>query len=136
MDELIKLNYVEGREKFPVSARHLHAFLGSKRQYIDWITDRIEQYEFTEDEDYIFIHEKVKKSDGTKGRGRPKMEYYLTMDMAKELSMIESTERGKQARKYFIEMEKIAVEEFHEAGYKLQYDKDFLPFQYYFEFGI
>lgn len=111
MEELIKLNYAEGREKFPVSARHLHGFfLQVKHPFTIWIRNRIKQYPFfVEGEDYIIFSEKRKNLEGKNIAGRPRVEYYLTMDMAKKLSMIESTERGEQARNYFIDMEKIAV---------------------------
>lgn len=56
----------------------------------------------TENEDYVVFTEFGENSKG----GRPKKEYALTLDAAKELSMVEGNEKGKQARKYFIACEK------------------------------
>jgi phage anti-repressor protein len=64
-------------------------------------TDRIEQYGFVEDSDFTII---LLKSTG----GRPAKEYHISIDMAKELSMVERNARGKQARQYFIECERRA----------------------------
>lgn len=82
-----------------VSARELHQFLDNKRQFADWIKQRILEYEFIENQDYVTFSQNSEK-------GRPSTEYAITLDMAKELSMVERTEKGKQARKYFIEAEK------------------------------
>ena len=84
-----------------VSGRYLHSFLGSKKQFANWIKERIEQYGFVENQDYEVFNEKVKNPQG----GRPSLEYALSLDMAKELSMVERTERGRQARRYFIACE-------------------------------
>lgn len=84
-----------------VDARHLHAALDSGRDYSTWIKGRIEQYGFSEGEDYSPIL--VKMSDDKPGR--PRTDYHLSLDMAKELAMIENTPRGRLARRYFIEME-------------------------------
>ncbi|GAA0115232.1 ORF6C domain-containing protein [Clostridium senegalense] len=80
-----------------VNARELHEFLGNKRQFTDWIKQRIEQYGFEENQDYS-ISQFCEK-------GRPKTEYAITLNMAKELSMVENNEKGKEARRYFIECE-------------------------------
>lgn len=84
-----------------VSGRYLHSFLGSKKQFADWIKIRIKQYGFIENQDYQVFHQIVKNPKG----GRASDEYALSIDMAKELSMVERTERGRQARRYFIECE-------------------------------
>lgn len=83
-----------------VNARELHVFLGNKDKYATWISDRIDQYKFTENIDYIIFSEKSEK------RGRPRIEYFITLDMAKELAMVERNDKGREARKYFIECEK------------------------------
>lgn len=85
-----------------VDARELWLFLDSSRQFADWIKDRIVQYGFREGTDFT-IHKTVK------GRAAS-TDYALSLDMAKELSMVERNARGKQARQYFIEMEKQAKE--------------------------
>jgi anti-repressor protein len=78
-----------------VNARELHEWLGSGQDFSDWIKGRIEQYDFVQDKDFTII---LGKSSG----GRPSKEYIITLDMAKEISMVERTDRGKEARKYFI----------------------------------
>jgi len=87
-----------------VDARDLHAFLEVQTRFNDWMTTRIEEYDFIENKDYLGFTEKSVKPQG----GRPSKEYALTLDMAKELSMVERTAKGKQAREYFIECEKQA----------------------------
>lgn len=82
-----------------VDARQLHNFLESKRDFPTWIKDRIEKYDFIENEDFSTI-------SGKSTGGRPTKEYILTMDMAKELAMVENNEQGRRARRYFIECEK------------------------------
>ncbi len=103
MNELIKITEENGRRA--VSARELHQFLGSKQQFADWIKSRIEKYGFVENQDYEVFHNLMNNPDG----GRPTTEYALSVDMAKELSMVENNEKGKVARRYFIECEKIAT---------------------------
>lgn len=100
MNELIKTTEYQGN--VAVSARDLHNFLESKQQFSDWIKNRIKDYGFVENQDFISFSENYEKPQG----GRPSKEYIITMDMAKELSMIERTDKGKQARQYFIECEK------------------------------
>jgi anti-repressor protein len=83
-----------------VSARELHEFLEVNAKFADWIK-RMLDYGFNENEDYSIILKNEKNSVG-----RSTKEYAITLDMAKELSMIQRSEKGKQARKYFIESEK------------------------------
>lgn len=100
MKTLITIKEVE--EKQVVNARELHQFLEVGRDFSNWIKGRINQYGFTENEDFeVFaqIGEKLQN-------GRPSKEYSISLDMAKELSMVERNEKGKQARRYFIECEK------------------------------
>ena len=84
------------------NARSLHAFLESKQQYSHWIKDRIADYGFQQNEDYLVITERTS--------GRPRKEYHITLDMGKELGMVERNERGRQIRKYFIECERRATQ--------------------------
>lgn len=100
MNELIKITEHNGQRA--VNARELHAFLESKQQFADWIKDRIEKFGFVENQDFEVFQNFMKNPQG----GRPSKEYALSIDMAKELSMVENNERGRQARKYFIECEK------------------------------
>jgi len=77
-----------------VNARDLHAFLEVGKDFSTWFKDRIQQYEFLENQDFVIFPETGEKS----GRGRPTIDYALTLDMAKELSMVERNDKGKQAR--------------------------------------
>ena len=99
MTELIKVTEENGEQL--VSARDLHEFLEVKRDFSTWIKERIEKYKFEEGIDFSPILGKSIESTG-----RPRIEYILKLDMAKELSMVENNEKGSQARKYFIEVEK------------------------------
>lgn len=82
-----------------VMGRDLHEFLESKEHYSRWITRLIEKYGFVAGQDFF---SKMRKNNG---RGRPVEDHIISLDMAKEISMIQRTERGKQARQYFIECE-------------------------------
>lgn len=100
--ELIPIN--ESNGKRAVSARMLHTFLENKRNFTDWINQRINQYGFVENQDFEVFHKFVKNPNG----GRPQDEYAISVEMAKELSMVENNERGKMARQYFIRCEELA----------------------------
>ena len=63
------------------NARGLHAFVESKQEYATWIKNRINEYGFIQDEDYLVITERT--------NGRPRKEYHITLDMGKELGMVE-----------------------------------------------
>lgn len=84
-----------------VSGRDLHKFLEVNTPYTQWF-ERMVGYGFAENVDFIGLSQKSEKPIG----GRPQQDHALTLDMAKEISMIQRTERGKQARQYFIEVEK------------------------------
>ncbi len=84
-----------------INARDLHAFLGVGKHFASWITDRIKYYGFVSSTDYIVVSQKREI-----GKGRGKTEYHLTLDMGKELAMVERNEKGRQARRYFIDCEK------------------------------
>lgn len=82
-----------------VDARELHSFLEIKTTFRDWIARRLSQYGFVEGMDFrSFLSESP--------NGRPSREYSITLDMAKELCMVERNEKGKEARLYFIECER------------------------------
>ncbi len=93
MNEIIKIN-----SNNTVSGRELHEFLESKRDFTTWIKDKINKYGFVEGIDFTF-HKFVERKTW-------KHDYEITVDMAKELSMIENNDKGKQARRYFINCEK------------------------------
>jgi len=98
LNSLIALRHV-------VDGRELHAFLESRRQFADWITQRIAKYGFVENQDFARFSQNCEKPQG----GRPSTAYILSLDMAKELSMVENNARGREARCYFIEMERRAL---------------------------
>ncbi|HFT7831401.1 TPA: antA/AntB antirepressor family protein [Escherichia coli] len=86
------------------NARDLHAFLGVKKMFAAWITNRISEYKFIENQDYILLSNLGKQTSGRGGHNRK--DYHLTLDTAKELAMVERNEKGRQIRRYFIECEK------------------------------
>ncbi len=86
-----------------VNARDLHAFLEVRKDFSTWVRDRIRRFNFVENQDFVIFTQIGENSS----RGRPGKEYHLTLDMAKELSMIERTPKGKEARQYFIACEKV-----------------------------
>ena len=102
MNELIPLHSqtINGNAVETVSARELHAFVESKQEFANWIKNRIEKYGFIENHDFLITLSK------TPNGGRPSQEYFITLDMAKQLAMVENNEKGMQVRKYFIECEK------------------------------
>ncbi|HGG0693581.1 TPA: antA/AntB antirepressor family protein, partial [Campylobacter jejuni] len=87
-----------GAEINSANAREIFQFLNSEQEYANWIKNRISHYNFIENQDYII--------ELVYTKGRPRKEYYITLDMAKELCMVENNEKGRQARRYFIECEK------------------------------
>lgn len=97
MNELINIKTSETGEP-SVSGRELHEFLGVKTLYKDWFP-RMVEYGFTEGKDFSSF---LSESTG----GRPSTDHLLTIDMAKEICMIQRTEVGKKARQYFIQVEK------------------------------
>lgn len=101
MNELIKIRKetIEDKQVNAVDARELHQFLEIKTRFDKWIERRIEEYNFIINSDFCPV---LAESSG----GRPATEYIITIDMAKELSMVERNEKGKEARKYFIECER------------------------------
>ena len=99
MDSLIQItkNTINGAEINSVNAREIYDYLGlAKGQFSRWIKTAIEKYDFIQNEDFLSIDTDV---EGVK-------DYIVTLDMAKELCMVSNTEKGKEARKYFIEFEK------------------------------
>lgn len=106
MNELIPIGSqtLAGCAMQTINARELHGFLGSKQQFADWIKSRIEKYGFVEHLDFVIV-----RNSTNNAAGRPSIDYHLTLNMAKELSMIERTDKGKQARLYFIECERTAM---------------------------
>ena len=118
MNELINIKVIQkdfnGEKKRFVNARELYKWLGVGRDFSTWIKDRVKKYDFIEDLDYFTsIPQFGDGSDGSrKGKATdPKTgkvvakEYIISVDMAKELAMVENSEIGKKVRKYFIRVE-------------------------------
>lgn len=97
---------IDGVIQPAVNARELHAFLKVKRDFSNWIKGRIRKYDFVENQDFVVF---AKIGENLNG-GRPSIEYAITLDMAKELSMVENNEQGKKARRYFIKCEKVLMQ--------------------------
>ncbi|WGM00401.1 antA/AntB antirepressor family protein [Arsenophonus nasoniae] len=100
----IETKNINGELIQTVNARDLHAFLEIGKDFTTWIKDRIKQYGFAENIDFIVFTNSGENPFG----GRPAKEYHISLDMAKEPSMVERNEKGKQARQYFIECERQA----------------------------
>ncbi|WP_375640813.1 antA/AntB antirepressor family protein [Bartonella sp. AA168HLJHH] len=102
MNTLIKITEqtIDQETVQTVNARDLHTFLESKQDFSTWIKKRIIAYSFLERQDFIRFHKKMEANNAIA------VEYHLTLDMAKELSMVERNKKGRQARRYFIECEK------------------------------
>ncbi|WP_212112183.1 antA/AntB antirepressor family protein [Bartonella queenslandensis] len=102
-------NTVNGEDVQTVNARDLHAFLEAKRDFSNWIKDRISRYNFIEGQDFVKTQDlRSPNLASAKSRSVIAINYHLTLEMAKELSMVERNEKGKQARLYFIECERRA----------------------------
>lgn len=105
MQELITIrdNAIGADTVQTVDARELHAFLQVGKDFSSWIKNRVSQYDFVEGDDFAVFTQSGENSTGRKAR-----EYAVTLDMAKQLSMVERNEQGKKARLYFIECERRA----------------------------
>lgn len=113
LSKILPIQTTNGKQA--ISARLLHEFLGSKQQFADWIKSRIAKYDFVENEDYAVLRydyqgnlltDRLHKNMKPKNQGVAKIDYACSLDMAKELSMVENNEKGRMARKYFIACEK------------------------------
>lgn len=108
MDSLIRVcRFDIGDEAVnAVDARDLHSFLEVGKDFSTWMKARIEQYGFVENVDFV-ANEFAPQNGGAGNRGF-RVDYHVTLDMAKELAMVERNDKGKQARQYFIECERRA----------------------------
>lgn len=103
MNELITVNYDNNRPT--VLGRDLHELLEVKTAYKDWFP-RMEEYGFTEGIDFNPLKIERVQMEGSRTVTREVQDHQLTIEMAKELCMLQRTEKGKQARQYFIQLEK------------------------------
>lgn len=101
MTELVKVKQ-DDKGNVIVSGRDLHEFLEVNTQYTKWF-DRMVDYGFAENTDFVALSQKRLTAQGNE---TTYTDHALTLDMAKEISMIQRTEKGKQARRYFIQVEK------------------------------
>lgn len=100
MNKLINVTLNENHEPV-VSGRQLHEALGVKTKYADWF-NRMIDYGFTENQDFLLL-----KNEQQTGRGgHNKVDHIIKLDMAKEIAMIQRTDKGKEVRTYFIQVEK------------------------------
>jgi phage anti-repressor protein len=88
-----------------VNARELHTFLEVGKDFSSWMKDRISQYDFVKNRDYTLTFPKTGERKNV-----VMTEYHVSLDMAKELSMVERNDKGREARQYFIKCEKLALE--------------------------
>ena len=97
MNELIPINY-DNEENPTISGRELHEALEVKSKYADWFKNMC-AYGFTENSDFLTISKNLENGGRT-------IEHYISIDMAKEICMLQRSEKGKMFRQYFIEVEK------------------------------
>lgn len=97
-NELVPVYITDSGEKV-VYGTELYTCLKSRRQYTDWIKERLSECDATENEDFESFSQKNEKG------GRPKTEYIIKLNTAKEMAMLERNEVGKNVRKYFIQVE-------------------------------
>lgn len=111
MNELIPIRLADigGEQIQTCSARELHKFLGISKDFSNWVKAQIERAAFAEDVDYIKISGKS-LSPKRANSGKTPTEYFFTISASKEISMMSNTPRGKEARLYFIECERVAKE--------------------------
>ncbi|TXF11185.1 antA/AntB antirepressor family protein [Pelomicrobium methylotrophicum] len=100
----VKEGRIGNAKTLVVDARDLHAALGVGKDFTSWIKLRIRQYGFEQNRDYLLTQTGEQLHSGTKWRS----DYFLSLDMAKELAMVERNEKGRAVRKYFIECERRA----------------------------
>jgi len=119
MNDLIKIEQtqINGAEVNSVNSRHIYEYLEIDTAYTTWFNRTVDKYGFEENMDFIPI---LKESNG----GRPEKIFIVTMDMAKELCMVSNTEKGKEVRKYFIQIEKqankpLSLEDLLQANMKM-----------------
>lgn len=98
---LINISVQSENNKQTVNARELHGFLESKQEFSTWIKSRVKKYGFLKGVDFLTIDKTIKREKGASIR----RDFHVSLNMAKELSMLERNPKGKAARRYFIECE-------------------------------
>lgn len=138
MNELIKTEVNENQE-IVVSGRELHEFLEVKERYSKWF-ERMISYGFVAEEDFTSVLKSTVVNNGAK---RELDDHHIKIDMAKEVSMIQRTDKGKQARQYFIQAEKDnkqlrvdntqlhSIATSHDEQTKRQYEADVIKYSWH-----
>lgn len=103
MNPIIKIEVAENMEQ-AVSARELHEFLEVGTHFKDWFP-RMCEYGFEEGKDYTPLKNEQVRIEGSREVKRDLVDYHMTIPMAKEISMIQRNDKGKQARQYFLQVE-------------------------------
>ena len=104
MNNLIEIQVNENQEQ-TISGRELHMFLGVDKKYNDWI-QRMLQYGFEDGQDFNLLKKEQVQIEGKREVRRQIADHIMKLDMAKELCMLTRNEKGKQARHYFLEVER------------------------------
>ena len=97
---------LNGQPSQMVDARVLHEFLGVRRDFTTWIKGRIEEFDFEVGLDFVSFDSPNPGNQVAHGGDRKSKSYFVTLDMAKELAMVERTPKGRQARRYFLDCER------------------------------
>jgi phage anti-repressor protein len=121
MNELIPVSnqVLNGTPTQTINARDLHEFLEMEKKFSDWIKDQIVRARLVEGIDYIAITVNPKEGKNPLG-GRPKKEYHVTTDAAKDIGMISGSEKGIEVRNYFKECERLAKIAFQNKAAKTE----------------
>jgi phage anti-repressor protein len=112
------INIKQDGDRQLVDARELHGFLENSYRFSDWIKKRVKQYGFEQGKDFVIFESNFFDAKRTGRGGHNAKDYALTLNMAKELAMVENNEKGREARRYFI-----AVEEAYKKGQSLEASK-------------
>jgi phage anti-repressor protein len=110
---------IDGRAQLTVRATDLHSHLWTPTKFADWFQRRVKKYGFVDGVDYRVFPNSEKNHTGI---GRPSVDYILSLDMAKELAMVENTDSGRKVRRYFIECERRLLERQPAAQQQLAVD--------------
>lgn len=112
MDEIIKIDTrAFGKDQVQTcNARDLHKFLGVGKDFSNWVKAQIDRAGFIEGQDYVKIPEKSSSPKRASGKIQEKIDYFFTISAGKEIAMMSNTNKGKEARLYFIHCEQVAKE--------------------------
>ncbi|WP_103644919.1 antA/AntB antirepressor family protein [Campylobacter concisus] len=132
MNEIITISQtmINNTEVNSVNARDLHEVLESDTKFSDWIKRRLDETDAILNADYIIVSQKRETITEYGKKASIITEYILTTDIAKEIAMLERNEKGKQVRRYFIEVEKaykrdkVAVSQLDYMQIQLNYLKE------------